>query len=151
MRSIQNYASVAYTFEAVSVAKTTGIVGLQIITGAPLTFVGATYLGGLVCSYFGSIAGNNSLGTMFNASSYLLTRPMWGVEITLNGLCFQPLSNITGFPLILNGTNEILSGKGIKITDYAKIAIAFERVSNVTSKNAKRIKRVYDAVKQALK
>ena len=151
MRSMQNYAPVAYIFEAVSVAKTTGMTGLQVITAAPLTFVGATYLGGLVCSYFGTVAGNNTLGTIFNASSYLLTRPMRGVEITLNGLILQPLSNVTGFPLILNGTSEILAGKGINITDYAKISIAFERVSNVTSKKAKWFKKVYDAVKEAMK
>lgn len=151
MRSIQNYTPVAYTFEAVSVAKTTGMSGIQVITAAPLTFVGSTYLGGLVCSYFGIVAGNNTLGTIFNVSSYLLTRPMRGVEITLNGLILQPLSNVTRFPLILNGTNEILVGKGINITDYAKIGIAFERVSNVTSKNAKRFKKVYDAMTEALK
>ena len=121
------------------------------MTVAILKFVGATYLGGLVCSYFGTVAGNNTLGTIFNASSYVLTRPMRGVEITLNGLFLQPLSNFTGFPLILNGTNEILAGKGIKITDYAQISIAFERVSNVTSKNAKRFQKVYDAMKEALK
>ena len=76
---------------------------------------------------------------------------MRGVEITLNGLILQPLSNVTGFSLILNGTSEILDGKGIKITDYAKISIAFERVSNVTSKKAKWFKKVYDAVKKAMK
>lgn len=151
MRYIQNTTPVAYTFEAVSVAKTTGISGLQIIKGAPLTFVGATYIGGLVCSYFGTVAGNSTLGTVFNASSFLLTRPMWAVETTLNGIILKPLSNVTGFPLILNGTNEILGGKGIPVTDYAKISIAFERVSNVTSKHAKRFKKVYDAVKEAFK
>ena len=151
MRGIQNYAPVAYTFEAVSVAKTTGLCGLKVITGAPLTFVGATYLGGLVCSYFGTVAGNNSFGVILNCSSYILTRPMRGVEITLNGLFLQPLSNVTGFPLMLNGTNEILAGKGIDIRDYAKISIAFERVANITSKNAKRVKKVYNAIKEALK
>jgi hypothetical protein len=150
MRTIQNCSPVLYTFEAVSVAKTIGLTGIQVITAAPLTFVGATYLGGLVCAYFGTVAGNNTLGTVFNASSYVLTRPMWGLEITLNGLILQPVSNVTGFPLILNGTNEILNGKGIKIQDYAKISIAFERVSNVTSKNAKRLKKVYDALKKAM-
>jgi len=150
MRHIQNYAPVASTVEAVSVLKTTGISGVQIIISAPLTFVGATYLGGLVCGYFGSIAGNNTVGTIFNTSSYLLTRPMRGVEITLNGLILQPLSNLTGFPLILNGTNEIIAGKGINIKDYAKINLAFERVSNVTSKNTRRLKKVYDAIKKAM-
>lgn len=80
MLYIQNYVPVIYTYKAVTVAKTTGMTGLRIITGAPLTFVGATYLdlGGLVCGYFGTVAGNNTVGTIFNASSYLLTRPMWG-------------------------------------------------------------------------
>jgi len=150
MRHIQNYGPVAYTFEAVSVLKTTGMTGVQIITSAPLTFVGATYLGGLVCGYFGSVAGNNTVGTIFNTSSYILTRPMRGVEITLNGLILQPLSNFTGFPLILNGTSEILAGKGINIKDYAKIYLAFERVSNVTSKNTRRLKKVFDAIKKAM-
>ena len=147
MRHIQNYGPVTYTFEAVSVLKTTGMTGLQVITAAPLTFVGATYLGGLVCGYFGSVAGNNTLGLIFNTSSYILTRPMRGVEITLNGLILQPLSNITGVPLILNGTSEILAGKGINITDYAKISLAFERVS----KKAKRFTKVYNAMIKAMK
>lgn len=71
--------------------------------------------------------------------------------MTLNGLILKPLSNVTGFPLILNGTSEIIAGKGINITDYVKISLAFERVSNVTSKNAKRFKKAYDAVKKAMK
>ena len=74
MGSIQNYATVASAFEAVSVVKTIGMAGLEVLTVAPLTFVGPTYLGGLVSSYFGTVAGNNILGTVFNTSSYLLTR-----------------------------------------------------------------------------
>jgi hypothetical protein len=76
---------------------------------------------------------------------------MRGVEITLNGLILQPLSNLTGFPLILNGTNEILNGKGIDIRDYAQITIAFERVVNATSKRVQLLKEVYDAVLGVLK
>ena len=75
---------------------------LRIITLAPLTFVGSTYLRGLVCSYFGSVAGNNTLETVFNVSSYLLTRPIRGVEITLNGIILQPISNVLGVHFILN-------------------------------------------------
>lgn len=151
MRGIQNYTPVTYSLKAISAARTTGISGLQLITAAPLTFVGTTYLASIACSYFGAVNANNTLGTIFDASSYILTRPMRGVEITLNNLILQPLSNVTGFPLILNGTNEVLKGKGINITDYAKISLAFERVSNLTSQNVKRFKKVYDAIKKALK
>lgn len=65
MRNIQNFAPVAYTFEAVSVAKTAGMTGLEIISAAPLTFVGATYPGGIVFSYFGCLAGDSAIGTVF--------------------------------------------------------------------------------------
>ena len=63
MRNIQNFGPVAYTFEAVSVAKTAGIIGLEVISAAPLTFVGATYLGGVVFSYFGCVASDSAIGT----------------------------------------------------------------------------------------
>lgn len=76
MRHFQNCIPVAYTYEAVSVLKTTNMTGVQIISRAPLTFVGATYLGGLVCGYFASIAGNKTLGAIFNTLNYILTRPM---------------------------------------------------------------------------
>jgi len=55
---------------------------------------------------------------------------MRGVEITLNGLVLRPLSNLIGLPLILNGTQEILNGKGLSLQEYAKIGIAFERITN---------------------
>ena len=45
-------------------------------------------------------------------------------------------------PLILNGMNEVLKGKGINIKYYAKISISFERVSNLALKNVKRIKKL---------
>ena len=76
---IQNYAPV-------SLAKITCISDVQIIKLAPLTFIGAICLGGLVCNYSVAVSGNNTLGTIFNASSYLLTRSMWEVEVTLSGL-----------------------------------------------------------------
>lgn len=46
---------------------------------------------------------------------------MRGVELTLNGLFLGPVSHLTGFPLILNGTQEMLVGKGISIQEYTKI------------------------------
>ena len=57
---------------------------------------------------------------------------MRGVEITLNGLILRPISNVIGLPLILNGTQEMLAGKGLSIQEYTKIGIAFERISNST-------------------
>ena len=59
--------------------------GFKIISKAPLTFVGATYIGAMFFGYFGSVAGNNSVGLIFNSTSFVLSRPMRGVEITLDG------------------------------------------------------------------
>lgn len=130
MKSAQNFVPMAYTSQAVSILKTTSMTGLQIIPQAPLTFVGAAYIGALFFGYCGSIAGNNPVGLVFNSTSFVLSRPMKGVGITLNGLIFRPLSNVIGVPLILNGTQEMLTGKGLPIEEYTKIGIAFERISN---------------------
>lgn len=119
-----------YTCNAVGVMKTTGLGGLQVITKAPLTFVGATYLGAVFFSYCGSVARNNPVGLVCNSTSFVLALPMRGVEITINGLVLRPISHITGLPLILNGTKEILVGKGLSIQEYTKIRIAFERITN---------------------
>ena len=100
MRARQNYISMSYTSEAVSVLKTTGMSGLKVVSQALLTFVGATYLGAIFFSYYGSVAVNTTCGSVFNVTSFILSRPMRGVEITLNGLILKPLSNLTGFPLI---------------------------------------------------
>lgn len=62
MRHGQNSIPVVYTYEAVLVLKLTGI---QIITNAPLTFVGALFFG-----YCRSITGNNAVGFVFNSISY---------------------------------------------------------------------------------
>ena len=68
-----------------------GMTGFHIIKSAPLTFVGAMYLGGLVCSYCGSVVENNNIGKIFDGFSYRITRPMRGVKITLDGLILKPL------------------------------------------------------------
>ena len=73
---------------------------------------------------------------------------MWAVEVTLNGLILKPISNKTGFPLLLNGTSEVLHGKGIKINDFAQISVAFEKVTKIVSKNVGRVKKIVDAVQQ---
>jgi hypothetical protein len=130
MGNIQNSVPVYYTCEAVSALKTTGMTSLQVITGAPLTFVGATYVEAIFFGYCVGVAGNNSLGTLLNFTSYALSRPMRVVEMTLNGLILRPISNLVGLPLILNGTQKLLDGKGITIQDYKKIEIAFDRISN---------------------
>ena len=145
MRRVQNYVPVVYTSEAVSVLKTTGMTGLKIIQQGPLTFVGVTYLGSMVFSYFGSVADNNSLGTVCTGTSFLLSCLMRGVEITLNGLVLKPLSNLVGLPLILNGTQEVLHGKGLSIEEYTKIGIAFEKLSN--SAIVKKGKKIYKIIR----
>lgn len=144
-KTTQNYASMAHTSEAVAVAKATGLNGYKIIANAPMTFVAATYVGSIFCSYLGSVSGNNSIGLIFNSTSYILSRPMRGVEMTLNGIILRPISHLTGLPLILNGTQEILNGKGISIQEYSKIAIAFEKISG--SKITKKLKKIFDIIR----
>ena len=65
---------------------------------------------------------------------------MKGVEVTLHGLILRPISNVIGIPLIWNGTQEMLTGKGLSIQEYTKIGLAFERIANSTIiKKAKKI------------
>ena len=71
IRSTQNFVPMAYTSEAVSLLKTTGMTGLQVIGQAPLTFVGATYIGALFFGYCGSVAGDNAVGLVFNSISFI--------------------------------------------------------------------------------
>ena len=113
MRSAQNYIPMIYTSQAVATIKTTGLTGVQVISQAPLTFVGATYIGAVFLAYCGGIAGNNTVGLILNSTSYVLSRPMRGVETVLNGLALTPLSNLVGVPLMLNGTQKMISGIGI--------------------------------------
>lgn len=144
LNSAQNFVPMAYTTEALSILKTTGMSGFSIITKAPLTFVGATYIGSIFFGYCACIAGENSVGIVLNGASFVLSRPMRGVEITLNGLILRPVSNVIGLPLILNGTSEILHGKGLSIQEYTKIGIAFERIANSTLvEKGKKIYRIF--------
>ena len=140
MPAAQKYVPMVYTSEAVSVLKTTGMTGLKVVSQAPLTFVGATYIGSMFFGYCGSVAGNNPVGSVFNFTSFVLSRPMRGIEITLNGLILRPISNLVGLPLILNGTQEMFAGKELSVEEYIKIGIAFKRISNSTIvKKAKKI------------
>jgi hypothetical protein len=66
---------------------------------------------------------------------------MKGVEIVLNGIVLRTVSNLVGLPLILNGTNELISGMRISVQEYAKVASAFERVTN--SAVVQKIKKIY--------
>ena len=146
MWRLQNYVPMVYTSEAVSILKTTGMTGLKVIGQAPLTFVGATYIGAMFFGYCGSVAGNNSVGSILNFASFIFSRPMRGVELTLNGLILRPISNVVGLPLVLNGTQEMLSGKGLSLEEYTKIGIAFERVSNSTIVN--KTKKIYNIIRE---
>jgi len=101
----------------------------QIIKQAPLTFVGATNIGALFFGYCGSVAGNNEIGLVFNSTSFMLSRPIKSVEITLTSLIFRPISHITGLSLVLNGTQEMIAGKGRTIKEYTKIGAAFEKIT----------------------
>ena len=96
--------------------------------------------------YCGSVAGNNSVGSILNFASFIFSRPMRGVELTLNGLILRPISNVVGLPLVLNGTQEMLSGKGLSLEEYTKIGIAFERVSNSTIVN--KTKKIYNIIRE---
>ena len=145
MQSVQNLAPMGYTSQAVSILKTTGMTGVQVISQAPLTFVGATYIGAMFFGYCGSVAGNNPVGLICNSASFLLSRPMRGVEITLNGLILRPISNVIGLPMVLNGTQEMLVGKGLSIQEYTKIGIAFERISN--SSIVQKTKKIYKIIR----
>ena len=80
MNSAQNFVPMSLTSEAVSILKTTGMTGYKIIRTAPLTFVGATYIGDTFFSYCGSVTDNNPVGLVFNSASFLLSRPRRGVK-----------------------------------------------------------------------
>ena len=145
MNSAQNFVPMSYTSEAVSVLKSTGLTGCKILAEAPLTFIGATYIGAMFFSYCGSIAGNNLVRLVFNSTSFVLSRPMWGVELILNGLIFRLVSHFIGLPMILNGTQEMLADKGLSLKESAKIGIAFERITNSTL--AKKLKKIHDVIR----
>lgn len=132
MRTCQNYLSMATSTNAVTALKTGGHTGLKIITKGqgPLVFVSITYLGSVVAGYAGSVAGDNAVGLVFNGTSWVLSRPMRGVEVVLNGLVLGPISRTIGLPMVLNGTQELLNGKGLEIRDYNKIGEAFNRIRN---------------------
>ena len=97
MKGIQNCVPMIYTSKAVAVAKTTGMTGLNIISQAPLTFVGATYIGAMFFSYMGAVAGHNPVGLTFNGTSYILSRPMRGLELVTNGLIFYQYPSLLDY------------------------------------------------------
>ena len=146
MLGFQNAIPVMYTSEAVAVLKTTGLSGVGVITQAPLTFVGSTYVGAILFGYMGAVVGNNSVGRLLCITSFVLSRPMAGVEMTLNGLILRPISHIVGLPLILNGTQELIHGKGLSIQDYAAIGVAFDQISNSTL--MKKIRKIYKVIRE---
>lgn len=145
MKGLQNYVPISHTAEALAIARTTGINGIQTVIHSPLVFVGATYLGSIFFGYAGVVAGNNTVGSIFNVTSYVLSRPMRGVEITLNGLILGPISRVIGLPLVLNGTQELLNGKGLSIEEFSKIGIAFERICNSTV--VRKTRKIYDVIR----
>ena len=141
MQGLQNYIPMASLTKAVSSLRTTGVTGLGIITNAPLTFVGTTYIGAMFFAYCGGVAGNNSIGAICNGTSYVLSRPMKGVEVVVNGLVLNPVSGVVGLPMMLNGTDEMTSGMGISVRNYSKVANAMDRITN--SSWYKKVKEIY--------
>ena len=146
MRHAQNSIPMVYTSQAVAIMRTTGLTGVQVIIQAPLTFVGATYVGAQFFSYCGGIAGNNTVGLILNSTGYALSCPMKGVEIVLNGLLLRPLSHVVGVPFMLNGTKEIVSGVGIPVKEYSEIAFALERLMN--SRAVQKINKIWKVLRE---
>jgi hypothetical protein len=142
---VQNSVPMVYMSQAVSLLKTMGMTGVPVITEALLTFAGTTYIGTIFFGYCGSVAGNNAGGLLFNSTSYVLSRPMCMVKTTLNGLILRPLSNALGLPLILNGTQEMLAGKGLSLQEYSKFGAVFEKINNSTV--LKKIKDIYKIIR----
>lgn len=144
LSELQNVVPVTYVYKGLVTLRTTGMTGLQIISKAPLTFVGVTYLGSMVFGYAGSIAGNNTLGSVLNVTSYICVLPMQAVEVTLNELLLRPISNAIGLPLILNNTRVITDGQGLSFEEYKTIAIAFEKICN--SSVVKKATKIYKII-----
>ena len=138
MLNVQNFAPIKAVSSAISSFKTTGLTGTQIVTKAPMTFVGGTYLGAMFFIYMGGVTGNTPLSRLCNATGYVLALPMKGVEVTLNNIILRPISHVIGLPLVLNGTQELLHGNGLSLEESTKLAISFERILN--SRVAKTIK-----------
>jgi hypothetical protein len=148
----QNTAPALYSFNLLSSLQTSGLQGWDVVRAHPLTTtVGTMYMGGIFFGVIGRVAGNNTLGSICNTTSYILTRPMFGVEVVLNQLFLVKLSNFTGLPLILNATGEATVGKGIKIKDFAKIAVGFERASTKVAGYSEKVKLSIQAVKNIWK
>lgn len=93
-------------------------------------FVGITYLGSILASYVGSIAGDNVVGLLFNGTSRLLSRPMIEIEVIVNGLILGPISRTTGLPMMLNSIQEIIKCQGLELSYYNRIGVAFDRINN---------------------
>lgn len=144
VQTTQNSAIAVSSSRIVSVLKTTGATGLQIIIENPLQAAGLSCMGGIFFSYLGSVASNNTVGLICNTTSYVLTRPMRVVEVVLNGLILGPIANRTGLPIILNGTAEVTVGMGLTVKEYSKMGTAFEKFIN--SKFLKKIKKIYKII-----
>lgn len=129
----------------VSTLKLMGETGVQIIQGSPMVFVGATYLGSIFFGYCGAVAGNNTIGLVCNVTSATLAYPMKGVEIVLNNLILTPISNVVGLPLMINGTDTVLQGKGISVQNYLQIAASFERITNSTA--VRKIRKIHSVLR----
>jgi hypothetical protein len=146
---MQNWLPMAHAYKAVTIAQTLGMKGVGIISGAPFSFVSVTYLGSITLYYGSLVAGDNVVGKALDMSAWLFARPMWVVEFVLNGIILQPISKVTGFPMIINGTQEISRGIGIDFKDFTKIGIAASSLHEkvATSKRFAKLKKIWKIIK----
>ncbi len=117
----QTILPATYTFKAVTFARTLGMSGIGLLSTNPLLVVSICSTGALFFSGMGLVAGDTLAGQTFNSISWILNRPMAGVEMVVNRLVLSPLTSVTGLPLLLNATKELSNGKGISTTDALRI------------------------------
>lgn len=127
-RNVQNFVPFIYTVNAISSAKSIGLSGIKVISGAPMTAIGASYVTAVGFQYGSIVCGDNIAGKALGSLSWLFSRPYWAVELVTNGVFLRPLSYSTGIPLVLNATEELVNGYGLNLTDAIKIS---ERASKI--------------------
>lgn len=128
MRKTQDISSIHQLSRALNSINLHGMRGVAIVQKAPMTFIGVTYVTAMAFAYFSAVAGDNAVGLTFYYTSYVLSRPMWGVELVANSLVLKPVSNLIGLPMVVNGTQTMLNGEGLPVREYAKIGAAYKRL-----------------------
>lgn len=141
---LENTLPLYHVSKVASRANTIGATGIRVISTKPLVFVGVLWTTAVVLEYSAIIAGNNVLGRALKTGSWICSRPMWLIELSLNELILRRLSHATGVPLLLNATEVLSQGEGIKAEDALAIAKSAKRIYNSTF--IKRVKNVIKAI-----